>query len=208
MSKHAAAVDLPGMSRERAAVAAPLMARVMEAVQQLFAEAPLDVLQRASAAPTGAGSLASLVSDLPEASPRLAAADPEASAVARASDVKRQLLESTPTYSTAEVATILGMSTEGVRKRRLADRLLAVPLGSDWRFPAWQFAPSGQPGDSTVTGLERVLAAIPVGNPWVRLELLSAPAEELEGRSVVDLLRAGDVTGALDVVSRYGEHGA
>lgn len=202
----------PALSRERAALTVPLMARVAQAVQMLLADAPLEMLQRASAAPTGAGSVAELVSHLPEASPRLAAADPEAAAIARAAVTKRDLLESIPSYSTNEVATILSMSGEGVRKRRLSGKLLAVPYGTDWRFPAWQFVDAADAGSGTggviIPGLEIVLAALPVRNPWVRLEIMTACGSDDGDRSVADLLRSGAVDLAIEIVSTYGEHGA
>jgi hypothetical protein len=198
----------PQLPRERDAVAKPLLQRMLEAMEQLVRNAPLEVLQRASAAPTGFGSAASLLSHLPEASIKLAAADPEAAAVARAAAVKRSLLESVATYSTQEAADVLGITAEAVRKRRIASKLLAVPYAEDWRFPAWQFASAESDSRSTLTGLERVLAAMPVQNPWVRLELLIAPTDREGSRSVVELLKAGAVDEAVEIVGHYGEHGA
>ena len=202
MIDHTVPLSLPPMPREREAVAEPLLARTIEALRRLLASAPLDVLQAASAAPTGAGSLATLVSHLPEISPALAEADPEAAAVARAAEVKRSLFARTPTHGTPEVARLLGLTPEGVRKRRLAGRLLALEHAGDWRFPAWQFTPTG-----VLEGLEPALAAIPVANPWVRLELLTAPLADHGNRSALDLLRAGAVDDAVAALATYGEAG-
>lgn len=204
-------LELPALPRERAAVAAPLLRRLVRAMADLVAEAPLDVLQRASAAATGAGSAAELISNLPDASPRLAAADPEAAAIARAAVMKQEILDSTPTFSTGEVARILGLSAEGVRKRRLASRLLALPVGSDFRYPTWQFSKpaDAKPGGGAVlAGLEDVLAAIEVESPWVRFDLLTTPIANANGRSVLDLLRSGEKEAAIEAVASYGEHGA
>ena len=199
----------PRLTREKQAVAAPLLARMISALSELVAEAPMEVLQRAAEAPSGAGSAASLVAHLSAASPRLAAADPEAAAVARAAEFKQSLLESVPTYSTAQVATLLGISTEAVRKRRVAGKLLAVPLASDWRFPAWQFAsPSSASRHGTIPGLERVLAALPIQNPWAQLDLLTARLDGYEARNIVGLLEAGAVDDAARIVAAYGDHGA
>jgi hypothetical protein len=190
-------------------VAAPLLARMVSALSELVAEAPMEVLQRAAEAPSGAGSAASLVAHLSVASPRLAAADPEAAAVARAAELKQSLLESVPTYSTAEVATLLGISAEAVRKRRLAGKLLAVPLASDWRFPAWQLASASSASrHGTIPGLERVLAALPMQNPWARLDLLTAPLDGNGARNIVGLLETGAVDEAVGIVVAYGDHGA
>jgi hypothetical protein len=197
------------LTREKRAVAVPLLARMVSALSELVAEAPMEVLQLAAEAPSGAGSAASLVAHLSVASPRLAAADPEAAAVARAAEFKQSILESVPTYSTAEVASLLGISTEAVRKRRLAGKLLAVPLASDWRYPAWQLAsPSSSSRHGTIPGLERVLAALPMQNPWARLDLLTVPLDGNGSQSVVGLLEAGAIDEAVGIVQSYGEHGA
>ncbi|MGI9090523.1 MAG: hypothetical protein ACR2GG_05385 [Gemmatimonadaceae bacterium] len=209
MKANHAITQIGAHSREREALMLPLMERMTQAFTTLLADATLEVLQRASAAPTGAGSVAELMSNLPEASPRLAATDPEAAAVARAATVKRDLLESIPSYSTNEVAAILSMSAEGVRKRRTLKKLLAVPYAGDWRFPAWQFVNAGcGEGGSTLPGLEAVLAALPIQNPWIRLDLMMAQDPGSGGLSAADLLRSGSSDLALDIVAGYGEHGA
>jgi hypothetical protein len=202
------ALPKPPLPRDREALAKPLLQRMLDALTQLVQEAPLTVLQQASAAPTGAGSAASLLSHLPEASPMLAAVDPEAAAIARAAEVKRSLLGFIPMYSTQEVAVILGFTAEAVRKRRLAGKLLAVPYAEDWRFPVWQFASAPADARDTLRGLERVLAAMPMQNPWARLELLTAPIDRDDSKSIVDLLKAGAVDEAVEIVAHYGEQGA
>jgi hypothetical protein len=200
---------LPGLPRERQAVAAPLLKRMLEALKQLVSEAPLELLQQAAAAPSGVGSTATLVAHLPAASPRLAAGDPEAAAVARAAQVKQSLLESVATYSTLEVADLLGISSEAIRKRRLAGKLLALPFAGDWRFPAWQFtSPASGKGHGTLVGLEQVLAALPTKSPWVRLELLTTTLDGESSSTIVGMLQAGDVEEAIQIVASYGEHGA
>lgn len=203
--------ELPALPRERAAIAEPLFERITRAVADILAKAPLEVLQRAAAAPTGAGSVAELISSLPGASPRLAAADPEAAAIARAAVMKQEILESTPTFSTAEVAQVLGMTAEGVRKRRLAGRILALHVGSDFRYPVWQFsepATGGSAGSGMLPGLEEILAAIPSENPWVRFDLLTTRIHGARNKTVLDLLRLGNTEAAIKAAASYGKHGA
>jgi hypothetical protein len=198
--------DLPGQTRERAAVAEPLADRMLEALRGLLAGAPLEVLKAAAAARTGAGSLATLVSHLPEADPALANADPEAAAVARAAAEKRRLLESVPMLGARAAAERLGVTPAGVRKARAEGRLLAVEFGGEQRYPAFQF------GDHAVRpGVREVLAAlaaVPVAGDWARLDLLTAPDAGEDGRSVAELITAGDVAAALAAVQSYGEAGA
>ena len=146
---------LPAQTRERAAVAGPLADRMLDALRGLLAEAPLEVLKAAAAARTGAGSLATLVSQLPEADPALAGADPEAAAVARGAAEKRRLLESVPMLGARAVAERLGITPAGVRKARAEERLLAVEFGGEQRYPAFQF------GEHAVRpGVREVLAAL------------------------------------------------
>ena len=191
MPHHAPRMPRAKLSPQRQAVAVPLLARIVSALSDLIAEAPMEVLQRAAEAPSGAGSAASLVAHMSIASPRLAAADPEAAAVARAVEFKQSVLESVSTYSTAEVAALLGISGEAVRKRRLAGKLLAVPVASDWRFPTWQLASSSSSSSQgTVPGLERVLAARPMQNQWAQCARLAAPLEGYGRKSIVGLLEA------------------
>ncbi|HEX5832141.1 MAG TPA: hypothetical protein VFY16_14255 [Gemmatimonadaceae bacterium] len=198
--------DLAGQSRERAAVAEPLAARMAETMRRLLANAPLELLKSAAAAPTGAGSLATLVGHLPEADPTLADADPEAAALARAADEKRRLIETVPTLTAAEVARRLNITPSAVRKARGERRMLAVELGAEQRYPLFQFAES-----QVRPGVREVLAALdaaPVRSPWAQLDLLTAPDAVPDGRSVAELLRDGDIDAALAAIHAYGEGGA
>lgn len=195
----------PAHTRERAAVLEPLRERMHAAIDALADQAPLDLLRTASAAQTGVGSIAAMLSRLPEANPTLAGADPEAAAVARGAAMKRRLLETVPTLSAAEVATQLRITAAGVRKARAEGRLLAVDFDGQ-RYPAFQFAADGiRPGVREVLA---ALADVPIQSDWVRLDFLTAPGAHEDGRSVVDLLRDGDLLAALAVVYQYGESGA
>lgn len=197
---------LPAQTRERAAVTEPLAERMLDALRGLLAGAPLEVLKEAAAARTGAGSLATLVSHLPEADPALARVDPEAAAVARAAEAKRRLLESVPTLATREVADRLGITAAGVRKARVEARVLAVDFRGEQRYPLFQFAEHG-----VRAGVREVLAtfdAVPFPGDWARLDFLTAPDAAEDGRSVAALLIDGAVDEAVAVVRGYGDAGA
>ncbi len=197
----------PEQTRERAAVLEPLLRRMHEALDALAGTAPLEVIRTASAAQTGAGSIAALVSQLPEANPALAGADPEAAAVARAAAAKQRLMEAVPTLTTADVAARLRVTEAAVRKARKEGRLLAVEFDGQQRYPAFQFSPAGiRPAVREVLA---ALTAVPITSDWVRLDFLTAPnAAEDDGRSVAELLRDGDLAPALEAVRSYGETGA
>jgi hypothetical protein len=100
---------------------------------------------------------------------------------------KRELLaEAGGGLSAQEVAEIRDVSRQAVDRARREDRLLAVPLGAgNWRFPAMQFDENGNP----LPGLETVLKAFRVEDPWMRLSELLAPDPELEDRSIFSALR-------------------
>lgn len=197
---------LPQQTRERAAVAEPLADRMLDALRGLLAGAPLDLLKEAAAARTGAGSIATLVSHLAEADPVLAAADPEAAAVARGAAEKRRLLESVPTLGAREAAERLGVTLAGVRKARAERRVLSVEFAGEHRYPAFQFGEHGvRPG---VRETLAALAAVPVFGDWAQLDFFTAPGAAADGRSVADLLVDGDVDAARAVARAYGEAAA
>ena len=205
-SPHTAPVQsaLPAQTRERAAVLEPLRERMYAAIDALTAQAPLELLRRAVAAQTGAGSIATMLSELPEANPALAGADPLAPAVARMAEVKRRLLETVPLLTTAEVARRLRITEAGVRKARADGRLLAVDYDGQ-RYPAFQLS-----ADGILPGIREVLAAldeVPMTSDWGRLAFFTAPDAHHDGRSIVELVRDGEVAAAVDVARHYGEMG-
>jgi hypothetical protein len=186
------------------AVLEPLRQRMHEAIDALADRAPLELLRIASAAQTGAGSIAAMLSALPEANPALAGVDPLAPAVARMAEVKRRLLETVPMLTTAEVAHRLRITEAGVRKARADGRLLAVDFDGQ-RYPAFQLSADGiLPG---VRGVMAALDAVPMDSDWVRLSFFTVPDAHEDGRSVAELLRDGDIQSALDVARHYGEMG-
>lgn len=194
-------------TRERAAVLEPLVRRMRDALDALVANAPLDLLRDASAAQTGAGSIAVVVSRLTEANPALAGADPEAAAVARAAAMKQRLLESIPTLTTAEVAQRLHITEAAVRKARKEGRLLAVEFDGQQRYPAFQLSPDGIRPE--MRALLAAFGEVPITSDWIRLDFLTAPnAAEDDGRSIAELLRDGEVDEAVAAIRRYAETGA
>lgn len=128
--------------------------------------------------------------------------DPLAPAVARGRAVKAALLvRAGGALTTAEVAALLGVSTEEVEARRRCDALLAVSLESgEVGYPAIQFG-----SDGVVPGLERVLAAFVDSNPWTRLAALTAPADALGGRTMLQALAAGETDRVTALAASLGE---
>jgi len=103
-----------------------------------------------------------------------------------------------------EVRPLLGdVSRQAVEKRRERGALLAIRIGGEYRYPLCQFAD----GD-VLPGLSNVLRAFTMRNPWTQLSVLVAPQDALDGRSLLDALRAGDVDEAAAVAASFGNTGA
>jgi hypothetical protein len=131
------------------------------------------------------------------------ARDPLAAARARGAAAKVDLLERAGGGLTVgRVADWLEITPAAVHARRQRGTLLAVPRANgEHLYPAFQFT-----GDGTLAGLGRVLQSFQVEGPWTKLSVLLSPADALDGRTPLDALRDGDIEGAVQAVSTYGEH--
>lgn len=106
-----------------------------------------------------------------------------------------------PYYSTAGIARVLGgISRQAVEERRRRRTILALRTADGvWVYPAFQLDDRNR----VVTGLAEVLARFQpqtTDDEWMVASFLAAPQPGLDGRSVVDHLRAGgDLRRALDL---------
>lgn len=103
-------------------------------------------------------------------------------------------------YSTPEVATLLGVSAAAVKKRLGKGGLIAFKHKEDWRYPKWQFD-----GGRVVAATTAVWQVLPdrhdVGGlvRWFTL-----PSRQLAGRTPLQAIRAGDVDSVVDAASYVG----
>lgn len=156
-------------------------------------------MEAALRASTDVGTLAYVASELAGSS-AVAELDPTAALLAEGAKVKQELLERAGgAVGVSDVARILGITRQAVDKRRRAHRLIAVSHGHDHAYPAAQFVDGG-----LVPGLDKALAAMPVADPWMRLEWLVTEDDELDGASPLDALKAGRIG---DVVANAAGHG-
>ncbi len=137
-------------------------------------------------------------SDISEAESRLAlkltgqtyskqeAARLEITSLIRYFDRRKELLQSSLTAN--EVASLLGTTTENVLERIHNNSLLAVKDNGIWKFPLWQFDPSG--ADGVMEGLPEVLMAL-VGSAFTKLNWLNAPNPYLNKLTPVEALQRG-----------------
>jgi hypothetical protein len=167
-------------------VARALRARFNTVIERVIETADPAMLERAVAAPTDLGAVARAISESATSLASVAELDPLAAAYARGAEQKAQLLKACGgTLSVNEVATLLGVSRQAIDKRRREGKLIAVPKGADFAYPAIQFEDG-----AVVPGLQKLLAELESAS-WVALQFLMAPSEQLSGHSPLQVLKSG-----------------
>lgn len=132
-----------------------------------------------------------------------ARARPLSGAIDRSREHLKLLLDRAgPVLSGTETARLLGVDKARVDRLRAERRLLAIPLGEGWAYPAFQFQ-----GGAVLPGLEGLLQAHEGKESWAVLDLLLAPDPALDGRAPVQALRDGDATGLRRHVSQSNGDG-
>jgi hypothetical protein len=142
--------------------------------------AGLRVQLRAVASRSGA-SLASVLGPADDLVERLLAAVPSPSPLAAVVG---------PVYRPASLARVIGCSRQAISDMVKTRRLLALRTAdSKVVIPAFQLGPDFKP----LPGLEPVLRLLgdDIVDDWTLASWLTAPQDRLEGRSVVQHLRAG-----------------
>lgn len=130
-------------------------------------------------------------------SPQVAAA-----AVARGLAREKQTREAlvADSYSTAEVASLLGVSSAAVTKRRAKGGLIAFKHKEDWRYPRWQFD-----GAAVLPGAVAAWQVLPDRHDVAGLvRWFTLPSRQLKGRTPIDAIRHGDVDAVFDAASYVG----
>ncbi len=93
-----------------------------------------------------------------------------------------------------------GVSYQTISNWRRRGAIIAIPRGARrYGFPACQFL-----ADRVVPGLDRVLVASFLRDPWAQLGMLLTPAATLEGQTPLEALRAGEVEAAVAVARDAG----
>jgi hypothetical protein len=103
-------------------------------------------------------------------------------------------------YSTAQVADLLGVSSAAVTKRRGKGGLIAFKHKEDWRYPRWQFD-----GTAVVSGAITAWQLLPDRHDVAGLvRWFTLPSRQLNGRTPIDAIKEGDVDAAADAASYVG----
>lgn len=161
--------------------------RLFRAAESALKSASRDVLLQSLSSATDFGALARIVSGV-QFSDEINDLDPYAGPVARNIEHRRVLKEMAGEMLTSgQVEQLIGVSRQAIDKRRKSGRLLALMIGSDWSYPAFQFT------DGAVDPLmEDVLIAHKEDDPWVILDIFLAKDDGFGGRSVLDLVKQKD----------------
>lgn len=189
----------------RDALAQTFLKRSVRMLKRVSSAAPPAALEAALSSPTDVGGVASLLSDTALLGFDLSSVDPFAEAMARGTAVKQELLKNAGGGLTStQVSRALGITRQAVDKRRSRRSLLALPTGSgEYLYPACQFTPEG-----VIPSFEALLQTFQVKNPWTQLSGLLAPTPGAGGKTVLDLLKAGEVEKAISIVASFGEQAA
>jgi len=179
-----------------------LMRRAIHAVMALAALSEDSVVE-ATAAPTDLAALVrALRSD--ELLDDLSRAEPLAPAFIRGIEARQRLIEEHGgTLTAQQVARMIGISRQGVEKRRQAGKLLALATGRHgYRYPVWQFSDSG-----ALPGLEDVLGVLAPHDEWMQTLFFVGKNLRLGDRTPIEALKAGELAQVLDAAQLYGEQG-
>jgi hypothetical protein len=167
-------------------IRAAFWARATTALKLIAERADETSLERAVAAPTDAGALARAMSDYPGiGDAAVDELDPLAAAIARGAEQKVEILrQGGGALPVSDVAKLLGISRQAVDKRRREGKLLAVPRGADYVYPACVFADG-----EIVPGLTEILAQFGPQRSWTVLAFLVTPDDRLGALSPLEALQ-------------------
>ena len=195
----------PAADIARQALAQTFLKRSVKMLERVSSSASSEALKSALSSPTDVGGVASLLSDMAPLGVDLSAVDPFLEAMARGAAIKRELLTGGGGgLTSSQVAGALGITRQAVDKRRIRRALLAVSNGSgEYLYPACQFT-----SDGVIPGVEEVLRAFRIRNPWTQLSLLLAPAPALGGKTILEALRSGAIDKAIAIARSFGEQAA
>ena len=116
---------------------------------------------------------------------------------------KRKILEAEGgVLGPSQVAKLLGISRQAVSQRRMAGKLLAVPIAGGFTYPIWQFH-DGKPID----GMEYVFAALDDIDPWMQMAFFLNKNGALGNHRPLDVLLRGDTDKVVRAAHTHLEQG-
>ncbi len=180
---------------------AAFLARSLNAVARLTSQLDDADLGRAAGATSDYAVLVDAL-EKPEAIAIARDDDPLAGARLRGLRMRDHILQARGgTLTVEQVAQHLGLTRQGVDKRRRTGRLLALSTGRrGYAYPSWQFQ-----ADGVIPGFERVLKELSVSDPWMQAAFFLSSDSSLGGRTPLDALEMGDLENVSRAARAYGE---
>jgi len=130
--------------------------------------------------------------------------DPLTRAFLRGSEMKREMLRAEGgALSTQKLAGHLGITPQGLGRKRERNQVFWLDVGDGYVYPAFQVGKNG-----LLRGIREVLDAFTVDDPWMRVNFMLTGDIRLGGRRPIDLLRKGKIDDVIKAAAAYGEHGA
>jgi hypothetical protein len=130
--------------------------------------------------------------------------DPLTAAFLRGAEMKRALLKAEGgVLSAPQLAEHLGITPQGLGKKREKRQVFWLDLGDGYVYPAFQVGPKG-----LLPGIREVLDAFEEKDPWAQVNFMLTGDARLGGRRPLDVLREGDIDAVIRAARGYGEHGA
>jgi hypothetical protein len=194
---------LRALEAAREPVQAALLARVLNVLARLITEVDERALGDAAGARSDYEVLLRLL-EYPDTVAALREQDPLLPARLRwLRDRERLLQAEGGAISAEQAAELVGMTRQGVDKRRRTGTLIGLSLGrKGYVYPVWQFAEGG-----TLPGLQAVLAELNDFGPWMQAAFMLSGDARLNGERPLDELRRGHVQQVVAAAHVYGEQG-
>lgn len=130
--------------------------------------------------------------------------DPLAAARARGALYRQQILHGPDMLPEHEVWELLNVTPARLAHMRATHQLLALPDGSRFKYPIWQFDRDRR---QVWPGLDEVLAILK--NPWLALRWLQRADSFLHEQQPIQALREGQIKAVIRAARWYdGDQGA
>lgn len=132
------------------------------------------------------------------------APDPLTAAFLRGAEMRRALLKAEGgVLSAPQLAEHLGITPQGLGKKREKGQVFWLEVGDGYVYPAFQVGSHG-----LLPGIREVLDAFHEDDPWSRVNFMLTGDARLGGRRPLDVLRDGNIEAVTRAARGYGEHGA
>lgn len=112
---------------------------------------------------------------------------------------QRQIQAAGGTYSTRDVASLLGVGTDAIRKRRTRGHLIAIPQGEHYGYPTFQFDNNG-----VIEHIPEVLDALQAESPVDSVQFFLTLNADLGSTPLEGLKQGADLDYILRLAGQFG----